>query len=538
MLGTIVQEDLVDRTFLEERTSGFDELRRVFTEVDVDASAREAGLDPRQVREVARAYAKTERACVRTDLGLEHSPNSTLNLYLAKLLYLLTGHFGKEGANNLHSFLVPLIGHSKDPGAGGVTTKVTGMREISKIFPPNILPAEIDNDHPERIRGVFVDSSNPLVTAADTQAYHRAFGKLELLVVVDVAMSETAKMAHWVLPASSQYEKWEATFFNLEFPRNFFHLRRPILEPLEGTLAEPEIYRRLVVAMGDFPKRLPLLSMAARLDRRLPKLRLFPAALAATLKLRPKLRGHLALLLHETLGSAISDGVPSGDARAVGVIWGACQFYAQRHGEAVRRAGIQDRGAGLGEALFAHVLESPSGAIISEHRYEDTWSFLRHADGKIHLAIPEMLAELRDPAPTSRDDEHPLILMAGERRSYNANTIIRESAWRKKDPEGALKLHPDDAASLGLSDGDRARCVSSRGEVDVAVAVTDEILPGVVSLPHGFGLEEPGEGESRTRRGPAINHLTDAAHCDAIAKTPFHKYIPVRIEPIPAGNRL
>ena len=71
-------------------------------------------------------------------------------------------------------------------------------------------------------------------------------------------MTETAEMAHYVLPASSQFEKWEATFFNLEFPANAFHLRKPLFEPLAGTRAEPEIYTHLVRAMGaltyDFAK--------------------------------------------------------------------------------------------------------------------------------------------------------------------------------------------------------------------------------------------------------------------------------------------
>ncbi|MCP3959983.1 MAG: molybdopterin-dependent oxidoreductase [bacterium] len=525
MLGTIVQEDLADQEFLEARTTGFEELRELLTAVPVDEYARLAGLDAEAVREVARSYAGAEAACVRTDLGLEHSPHSTLNLYLAKLLYLITGNFGKKGGNNFHTFLLPLIGHSKEPGEGGAVTRVTGMREISKLFPPNILPAEIDTDHPERVRGVVVDSSNPLITAADTDAYRQAFSKLELLVVIDVAMTETASLAHYVLPAASQYEKWEATFFNLEFPANFFHLRRPLFEPAEGTLAEPEIYRRLAAAMGALPERFPILERIARFDRRRPRWRLFPAALATALKLRPKWKSYLSAVLHETLGKALPD-----DARAAAVLWGGCQFYARRHAEAVRRAGIEDQGDGLGEALFERVLNSRSGTLLSVHRYEDTWKFLRHADGKIHLAIPEMLRELEALEPPTLDEDFPLVLAAGERRSYNANTIVREEAWRKRDPHGALRLHPLDAGSLGLEDGDWALCESRRGQVRVQVEISGEVLPGVASLPHGFGLrEKEGEDASIRTSGPAINELTSAAHCDELAKTPFHKHIPVRI---------
>lgn len=529
LLGVLVQEDLVDHAFLAAHTVGYEELAEQLKAIPIDDCARTAGVEPELVRRVARGYAAAKAGCVRTDLGLEHSPHSTLNCYLAKLLFLLTGNFGKQGGNNLHTFLLPLIGHSKDPAEGGLTTRVTGMREISKIFPPNVLPAEIDTDHPDRIRGLVVDSSNPLLTAADTQAYRQAFGKLELMVSIDVALTETARLAHYVLPASSQYEKWEATFFNLEFPANFFHLRKPLFEPLEGTLPEPEIYRRLVVAMGELPERFPVLERIARLDRRWPKLRLFPAALAATLKLRPKLKQYLPMLLQGTLGAALPD-----DARAAGVLWGACQLYARRHAEAVCRAGILDRGHGLGEALFERVLSSESGTLLSVHRYQDVFSMLRHPDRKIHLVIPEMSREISELEAPRRDGELPLVLAAGERRSYNANTIVREEDWRKKDRDGALRIHPDDATAYGVEDGGWAVCESARGRVQVRVEVSDEALPGVASLPHGFGMRKTGDDAGDTA-GPAINELTSADHCDALAKTPFHKHIPVRV--IPVGPR-
>src|SRR5687768_13140189 len=112
------------------------------------------------------------------------------------------------------------------------------MQAIAKLYPPNILPAEIDNALPNRLRALFVDSANPMVSAADTQAYERAFAKLELLVVVDVTMTETARHAHYILPAASQFEKWEATGFNLDFPKNGFHLRAPIFPALGESLPE------------------------------------------------------------------------------------------------------------------------------------------------------------------------------------------------------------------------------------------------------------------------------------------------------------
>ena len=185
-------------------------------------------------------------------------------------------------------------------------TVATKMPAIGKIYPPNVLPLEIDSDLPNRVRALFVDSANPMVSGADTQAYERAFDKLELLVVVDVAMTETARKAHWVLPAASQFEKWEATGFNLDFPKNGFHLRAPVLKPRGECLSEPELYTRLLEKMGVLPSRYPWLEAAARVDRKAPALGVFWAAVAAKLAANPKLAKYGAHVLYRTLGKAVS----------------------------------------------------------------------------------------------------------------------------------------------------------------------------------------------------------------------------------------
>ncbi len=105
------------------------------------------------------------------------------------------------------------------------------------MIPSNAIPDEILTDHPDRFRAMIVESSNPAHSLADSAACRAAFESLELMVVIDVAMTETARLANYVLPAASQYEKPEATFFNLEFPHNIFHLRHPLLEPLDGHAA-------------------------------------------------------------------------------------------------------------------------------------------------------------------------------------------------------------------------------------------------------------------------------------------------------------
>lgn len=527
ILGSLVQRDLHDQAFLRQRCSEVEPVLAALRAVPVAEFAERAGIALAAVESVAELFANARSLSVRADLGIQQSRHSTLNSYLEKLLFLVTGNFAKPGTNALHTFLIPLIGHSAEPEeASAIKTQVTGMHAIGKLFPPNILPAEIDTDHPGRIRGLVVDSANPLVSAADSAAYRAAFERLELCVVIDVALTETARHAHYVLPASSQLEKTEATFFNLGFPTNSFHLRRAVLPPRAGTLPEPEIYRRLSVALGAIPERFPLLERVARLDRRARRLRLFPLALKAKLELRPDLAPHVPMILLGALGPALPPGL-----EAAAVLWGAAQHYARRHPEAVQRAGIRAGAAGLGEALFAAILAGESGAHISTHLHEEMWSLVRTPDRRVRLAIPPLLDELRllSEEPSSRDSEFPLLLMAGERRAYNANTIYRDPSWRKTDSEGALWIHPLDAEEFELSEGARVVVESARGQVECALVRTEALPRGLVSLPHGYGLEHPTEEGERVQSGPRINELTTSEHCDPRTKTPFHKGVPVRV---------
>ena len=183
------------------------------------------------------------------------------------------------------------------------------------------------------------------------------------------------------------------------------------------------------------------------------------------------------------------------------------------------------------EALFEAIIHSHSGVLFSVNEYEESWKFLKHKDGSVHLEIPEMLAALGklDVSEQSASLDYPFTLVAGERRSYNANTIYRDPKWRKTDYDGALKIHPEDAATLNLADGSWARCETNRGAAIVRVEINDTLRRGMVTLPHGYGMEYPQEDGKRGRTGAHINELTSAEDRDPVAGTPYHKFVPVRI---------
>ncbi len=536
LLGYIVQNNLEDKTFIAERTVGFEDIRPHLMSVPVAEYAAICGVPESQVSEVATGISSAATFALRSDLGIEQSHNSTLNAYLARLLFLITGNFGKEGTNCLHTLFFPLVGHSKEPGKGGVTTQVTKMKGIGKLFPPNILPLEIETDHPKRLRALIVDSANPVANYADAAAQRRAIKKLELSVVIDVAMTETAQAAQYVLPAQTQFEKIEATFFNLEFPENFFHLRHPISKPLANTLDEPEIYHRIVTAMGELPASFPILSRIASLDRMIPNARLLPLALGVATYFNPKWKKYQLLILKETLGKALSYPY----AKAAAFIWIAAHMFVRKYEKQVQRLGYKEKGYALGEKLFKRILDSKSGAVISKHTYEESWELVRHPDKKIHLEIPlllDWLDELPEKARREQEieQEYPFNLMAGERRTYNANAVLRNPAWRKRNDQGAMKINPKDAADYELEDGEWVDCISPTGSVRVPVMVTDEVPEGFLSMPHGYGLQYPDQDEKEA--GPAVNLLTSLEDCDPLAKTPHHKNVRVKISKaeVPVG---
>ena len=482
MAAVLVQENLCNEQFLADHVHGVDDVREVLREVPVADYAERCGVDEELIRTAVRRIAGADSVAVFEDLGIQQAPNSTLCSYLNKLLWILTGNFAKRGGQHLHSSFAPLFTF------GGVgRSPVTGSPVISGLVPSNVVPLEILTDHPDRFRGMIVETSNPAHSLADSNACREAFSSLELMVVIDVAMTETARLAHYVLPAASQFEKPEATFFNLEFPHNTFHLRHPLLEPLPGTLPEPEIWSRLVRALG----------------------------VVDDADLQP-------------LRAAADEGLEAYAA----ALWGLAQKTAMKYPEAVRRAGHAD-----GNALFEAILQGRSGVTFTVHEYEDDFELIGHADHKIALEMPEMLAEIgelqakRSPLTTS---DFPIVLSAGERRAYTANDIFRDPGWRKRDADGALRVSVEDAQALGLVAGGRARITTAAGSAEASVEISEAMLPGHAALPNGLGLDfVDDEGQTRIP-GVAPNALTSTEWRDAYAGTPWHKHVPARIEPVKA----
>jgi anaerobic selenocysteine-containing dehydrogenase len=514
LVGVLVQEDLVDHEFLAEHVNGSESVMAAFAAVEVARYAGHSGVGEELIRAAARRIAGAESVSVFEDLGIQQAPNSTLCSYINRMLWILTGNFGNPGGMHLHTSFVNLF---RDPRVR--RTPVTGAPIIGGLVPCNVIPDEILTDHPDRFRAMIVESANPAHSLADSQRFGEAFEALDLVVVIDVAMTETARQADYVLPAASQYEKSEATYFNFEFPDNTFQLRHALLDPLPGTLPEAEIWARLVRATGLVDESdLEPLRAAARESREA----YFRAFAAATTE-NPTLSSLAPYVLYETLGPTLPDGLQTAAA-----LWGLAYRCAMTYPEAVRRAGHAD-----GNDLFDAILRSRSGVVFTHDEYGEDFARISHADKRIALELPEMLDELSgiDAGPVVHTSEQfPIVLSVGERRSFTANDIFRDPSWRKQDTDGRLRLSTADARRIGLADGGRAVISTARGSAEAVVEVSEAMQAGHASLPNGYGLHSTGLDGETIVTGVAPNSLTSSDWRDQFAGTPWHKHVPARIQ--------
>lgn len=537
MIGVIVQENLMAQDWLKEHATGLEKVLAVFSGIDVRRYAQLCGVDETLLREAARRIATAKSVSMLEDLGVQMNIHSTLNSYLNRLVWLLTGHYGRQGTNNAFVPLMslsssgrddPKRAHTKSSQANPQTQQwktspVTGFKVVMGLIPCNVIPEEILTDHPRRFRAMFIESANPVHSLADSKRMREAMRALEFSVVIDIAMTETAMQADYVLPASSSFEKAEATFFNLEVPNNAFHLRHPLFPPREGTMTEAEIHSRLVEAMtGLGDKDYGLLRQAARIG-------LLPFALAYAWRSKrdKRIARYASVVLHRTLGWVLKAPMSTSAS-----LWGIAQMYVRQHPEAASRAGFGGNALLAGNKLFRAILSNPSGVIFAKTDYANSWSLVRRPGHRIELWMEEFLVELKslEHGPSPADPEYPFFLSAGERRTETSNTSIRDMSWNKKGNFGTLRISTIDARMVGCADGDLVRLTTRRGSAAAQVEVHEAMQPGHISLPNGLGINYKRNDGTIVSKGVSLNELTDSMHRDHFVGTPWHKRVPARVE--------
>ena len=519
MISMIIEEGWEEKEYIKRYVEGFDTIRPWFENFDAKAAIEVCQLSYDEVHRLCRLMT-TKRWCIHPDLGIYMGRHSTLNSYLMAILMAICGVYGVRGGNVIPGMLVPMGRHADERDPKTWRTLATNMPPAaSGSFPPAVMPEEILSDHPERLRAVYVSACNPLRAYPDTTAYEEAFGKLDLLVVSDIVMSETARLAHYVLPCRSYYESWDSTFFQHNWPGIFFQLRGPIVEPPGQCLEASQIYTLLADKLGLIPDIPDHLYEAAKGDRLQ-----FGAKLMEWVATEPKAMRAMPLVLAKTLGRVW-------DSANRAALWGILMTAPKVFRENAVRAGFEP-GLDQGDRIFQALLDNPQGLWIGTLDEDNPMDGIKTPSGKIEVYIPEMEEQAKnldaesEVADLKMPDAFPLILNAGRHMSYNANTLMRNPEWNRGKRACTVAVNPADAEVLNLNDGQQVRVTTEAGSAVAEMEITEQVRKGTVLIPHGFGLNYDGEVY-----GINVNNLTKNTHRDPLG-TPLHRFVPCRVEAV------
>jgi len=517
MIAIILKEGWHNKDYISRHVTGFNEIVSWFAGFDAKAAIDVCKLDYEEVRQVCHLFA-TRKSSMHPDLGILMNRHSSVTSYLEVILMAICGRIGVPGGNVIPGHIMPIGSHSDERDPKTWRTVTTDFPAILGTFPPNVMPEEIMSNHSEHLRAVLVSGSNPLRSYADTSAYEKAFRQLDLLVTIELAMTETAVLSHYVLPARSGYESWDGTFFPLTYPEIYFQMRQPIVEPRGEPLECGEIMTRLADRLGLIPKIPDSLYEAAKKDRME-----FGAELMNYAQTEPKAMKNMPFVLAKTLGPVM------GSAH-LAALWGMLQIVPKSFRENAERSGFKP-GITMGEDIFQTIIDHPEGLFVGRCDLRKNLDMIRNEDGRINILTPEVadwvnsIDAKSEEEALKRDEIYPFLLIAGRHMDMNANTLMRNPSWNKDRRACTLAMNPEDAKNLNLTDGQIVRVITEAGEEKIELEVTDATRAGQVIIPHGFGLHYDGQVY-----GANVNRLTKNTHRDRFAATPLHRYVPCRVE--------
>ncbi|MCB9481429.1 MAG: molybdopterin-dependent oxidoreductase [Desulfobacteraceae bacterium] len=518
LISIILENGWENKEYIKEHTQGFDQIKHWFENFDYRSAIEMCGLEYDQVFELSRLM-KEKKWSYHPDLGIYMGRNSTLNSYLLNVLGAICGIFGQKGGNLIPGFLAPVGYHADERKEKTWKTVITGMPPAAAgSFPATVLPEEILNDHPERIRNIILASCNPIRSWPDTKALEKAFSSLDLLVVCDIVMSETARLADYVLPCRTFYESWEATFFPWNSPEIYFQMRRPIIKHENDSYEAAQIMTMLADKMGFIPNIPDEVMEAASKDRMT-----FGAKLMEWLGANPKYLSSIMFILAKTIGK-------EWESASLAALWGLLMTAPKEFRKNAQRIGFEP-GFDIGDRVFQAILDNPQGMWIGKLDENDNLGMIKTESGKIELVVPELMEQAENINAESEKEalnhknEFPYILNAGRHTPKNINTMMRNPEWNKGKRACTVAVSPELAQELDIKDGDLVTVSTEAGSETAELEVSDEVIKNMVLIPHGFGLLY---GDDAVY-GINVNNLTSIKNRDFIG-TPYHRYVPCRLE--------
>ena len=517
MISIIMENQWENKQYIADHVDGWDTIRPWFENFDAKAAIDVCELDHDQVFELCRLMT-TKRWCMHPDLGIYMGRNSVMNSYMMYILGAICGIFCVPGGNVIPGMVVPMGYHADERDPEIWKTVITHMPPASAgAFPPAVMPEEIVNNHQDRLRAVYVSACNPLRSYPDTTAYEDAFSTLDLLVVNDIVMSETARLAHYVLPCRTYYECWDGTFFPWTFPKVYFQMRRPIVSPPGKCLEASQIFTLMADKLGLIPDIPETVYDAAKQDRFT-----FGAKLMEWAATEPNASAAMPFILAKTIGK-------EWDSASLAGLWGVLMTAPKAFRKNAARMGFKP-GMDQGDRIFQKILDTPEGIWIGEADPTENFKAIKTPSGKIEVFVPELEenAKKLDAASEAHDlnlpDQFPFILHAGRHTRFNINTLIRGQEWNKGKRACTVSVNPEDAKTMGFTDGQNVKVTTEAGSEVGELQVSEQVRKGTVLIPHGFGLLYDG-----TVYGLNVNNLTKNTHRDPLG-TPMHRFVPCRLE--------
>jgi anaerobic selenocysteine-containing dehydrogenase len=509
---TYFAEQLVSLGDVAGHVAGVDEVEQLARDFSPETVAPVCGIDAETIRRTARELAAAPRAAVYARIGTCTQEFGTLASWLVDVVNCISGNLDRAGGV---MFTKPATGSATTggtPGAGrGVrfgrrTSRVRGMPERFGELPVVCLAEEMETPGDGQVRGMITVAGNPVLSTPDSGRLDRALATVEFMVSVDIYKNETTRHANVILPPEGVLARahYDLVFYQLSI-RNVANYSPPVVDLEPGEMAEAEILLRLAnVVAGQGAAADP-----AALDD------LVVTGLVQKAVQRP--------------GSNVEGRDPAELLAAL-----ASRTGPERVLDLMLRTGPYGDGFGADRSgLSLAVLEAaPHGVDLGplQPRVPDV---LRTPSGKIELApepIVEDVARLRGSLARGRNGD---MVLVGRRDLRSNNSWMHNLDILVKGKERCtLHVHPEDAGRLGISDGGTACVRSRRGELAVTVEVTDAIMPGVVSIPHGWGHGAAGADLSiaATRPGVNSNVLADGDLFDPLSGNAVLNGIPVRVE--------
>jgi anaerobic selenocysteine-containing dehydrogenase len=486
MLNVVFEHDLVDREFVARWAGGVEQLERQAEPYTPERTAERTGVPAERVREAAVAFATAGSAVAYGRTGSCLGRFGTLVAFLLDALNTVTGNVDRPGGAVFGRPPIALDDVGEKAGLatyGKVRSRIGGFPDVIGNLPATLLPREMTTPGDRQIRAFFVSAGNPVLSVPDGDALESALEQLELMVSIDLYVNETNRHADYVLPGTTFLERDDVPVaFMGFFSTPFIQVTEAVVPPRGEAREEWRVVDDLSRRIGVAPYSLSALRRLARLGVRISPRRL------VDLLLRTGPRGDL--------------------------------FGLRRGGLSLRKVARSPHGIVLDDEIATGVLGDK----------------IRHADGRVHLDDPALASELARLESLGEDSPDFPFKLIGMRELRSHNSWMHNSPLLMRGGRTqALRMHADDAEAAGVADGDRASIVSASGAVEVPVTVTDEMTPGTVALPHGWG-HRGGWRLANQNRGVNINVLmpSDPESLERLAGMAHLNGIPVRVEPVAA----